>query len=65
LKQTLQLLAEQPLLGQLRDDLRPNLRAFSARRYVILYYPREFGIEVVTILHGARDIEGMFERGER
>jgi toxin ParE1/3/4 len=59
------LLATQPLLGQLRDDLRPGLRTFAAGNYVILYYPMKDGIEVVGVLHGARDIDSMFRAGER
>ena len=35
----IRLLATQPLMGELRDDLRLGLRIFSAGRYVILYYP--------------------------
>ncbi len=59
------LLASQPLLGQLREDLRPGLRIFSAESYVILYYPTKGGIEVVGVVHGAQDIEAMFRVGER
>jgi toxin ParE1/3/4 len=61
----LHLLATQPLLGQLRDDLKPGLRIFAADNYAILYYPYPNGIEVVGVIHGARDIEGMFRHGER
>ena len=63
----LRLLATQPLLGQLRDDLKPGLRVrvFAADNYAILYYPYPNGIGAVVVIHGARDIEGMFRRGER
>jgi len=61
----LRLLASQPLLCQLRDDLKPGLRIFTAGRYAILYFPYPKGIEVVGVIHGARDIEGMFRHGER
>ncbi len=59
------LLAKQPRVGQLREDLHPKLRVFPAGSYVIFYYPLEEGIEVVGVVHGARDIESMFQRGER
>ncbi|NQU26178.1 MAG: type II toxin-antitoxin system RelE/ParE family toxin [Candidatus Nealsonbacteria bacterium] len=59
------LLASQPLLGQLREDLRPDLRVFSAESYVILYYPTNGGIEVVGVAHGAQDIEAMYRADER
>ena len=64
-----ELLAASPVLGTLRDDLRPNLRVFSAKKpaaqYLIFYYPCSGGIEVATVIHGARDYLGMFHRGER
>ncbi len=59
------LLAGQPLMGQLREDLRPDLRAFAADNYVILYYPMKHGIEVAGIVHGAQDVRSMFQTGER
>jgi toxin ParE1/3/4 len=59
------LLADHPLMGQLRSDLRTDLRVFSVENYVILYFPAAEGIEVIGVLHGARDIESIFRRGER
>ena len=64
-----QLLAASPLLGTLRSDLQPDLRVFSAQKpadqYLVFYYPCSDGIEVVTVIHGARDYLSMFHRGER
>jgi len=66
---TLVSLANHPDIGLSRDDLRPGLNVFPARRpannYVICYYLIPEGIEVATILHGRRDWAGLFERGER
>ena len=59
------LLAGQPLMGQLREDLRPGLRIFAADNYIILYYPGEVGIEVVGIVHAARHLEWLYTSGER
>ncbi len=59
------LLASQPLLGELRDDLRPGLRIFLADSYVILYYAMDDGIEVVGVVHAARHIEWLFQNGQR
>ncbi len=59
------LLAAQPLMGQLRDDLRRGLRLFVADSYVILYYPAEDGIEVVGVVHAARHVEWLFQSGQR
>ena len=58
------LLASQPLMGQLRDDLRPDLRIFVADNYVILYYPLRDGIEVVGVVHAARHIESLIQGGQ-
>jgi toxin ParE1/3/4 len=65
IRRTIELLASQPLLGEKRDDLRPKLRVFSERKYVIADYPQPDGVEVVTIKHGARDIDALFRQGER
>ncbi len=53
------LLAQHPLMGQQRDDLRSGLRAFAAGHYVILYYAMKDGIEVIGVVHGAQDIESL------
>lgn len=57
-------LASTPLLGQTRDDLRENLRSFSAGTYVILYYPAAGRIGIARILHASRDVDAMARRGE-
>ena len=60
-------LANNPRIGQLREDLRPDLRVFPAGQYVILSYSysRDDGIDVVGVVHGARDLRGLIQRGER
>jgi toxin ParE1/3/4 len=57
------LIAANPMMGELRDDLRPNLRMFAAENYIIFYYPLSDGIEIVSIIHGARDFEALFKGG--
>lgn len=49
-------LAASPLMGRARDELLPGIRSFPAGHYVIFYQPIEDGIEVVRVLHGARDL---------
>jgi toxin ParE1/3/4 len=53
------LLAASPLLGIASDELSPGLRRFPIEHYVI-YKITDDGIDIVRILHGARDIEAMF-----
>ena len=59
LKQCRQL-AEFPRMGQARENLALNLRSFPVKKYVIFYRPAGDTIDVIRILHGARDIESIF-----
>jgi len=51
-------LATQPMMGRARPELAPDLRSFPFRRYVIYYVARSDGIDVVRVLHSARDVDG-------
>lgn len=53
----LRLLAHQPHIGRAREELLPGLRSFPVGRYVVFYLPAEGGIDVVRVLHSARDID--------
>ena len=37
-----------------------NLRSFPFGRYVIFYLALPGGIEIVRVLHGARDLDAIF-----
>ena len=52
------LLASQPLLGEARPELSPELRSSRVGNYAIYYRPMQadISIEIVRVLHGARDI---------
>jgi len=54
-------LASMPYMGRQRDQLTPGLRSFPVRNYLIFYRPRDNGIEVVRVLHGARDLPPLFQ----
>lgn len=54
------LLATQPKMGRARDELAPSVRSFPFGRYVVFYVPIDDGIDVVRVLHGARDIDAIF-----
>jgi toxin ParE1/3/4 len=60
--QKFQLLAQQSGLGRRRDELPEGLRSFPAGRYVIFYLPIPGGVQIVRVLHGARDIEAAFTK---
>ena len=60
-------LSERPELGRLREFRNPSLvrvrswRVPRFNQYLIFYQPIEDGIEVLAVLHGARDLEAIFE----
>lgn len=53
--------AENPGIGRKRNELQPNLRSVTEGSYLIFYRQIENGIEILRILHGARDLEALFE----
>jgi toxin ParE1/3/4 len=65
LSSTFQLLAQEPLLGELRGDLAEDLRMFCVGNYVILYYPTHGGVAVAQVVHGARDLASLWQEGRR
>lgn len=57
--ETLHFLAQNPGAGPKREELAPGLRSFPVSRYhhyLILYRPLDAGIQVIRVLHGARDL---------
>ena len=54
------ILATQPLMGRAREELAADLRSFPFGRYVIFYMPVQDGIDVVRVLHSARDVDAAF-----
>ena len=59
--ETMELLAGQPGLGRHREELAPGIQSFPVGRYIIFYRVLSNAIEIVRVLHGARDIENIFE----
>lgn len=50
-----ELIGEQPLLGVEREDVAPGLRFLPVGNYLIFYIPLTTGVEIVRVIHGARD----------
>lgn len=50
-----------PGMGRLREELAPMLRSFPVGNYVIYYRPLEEGVEIVRVIHAARDIRSLLE----
>ena len=53
-----------PCLDQNRDEIGPGLRSFVVSPYVVFYRQVEDTIEVLRVLHGARDLGGVFDNPE-
>ena len=49
-----------PQAGRLREELAPNLRSFPLEKYLVFYRIVPGGIEVLRVLHGARDLPSLF-----
>lgn len=58
----IQLIAASPKIGRKREELAKNLRSFPVSSYVVFYRIQPGGIEIIRVLHGARDIDGIFVR---
>jgi toxin ParE1/3/4 len=56
-----QLLAENPKLGISRDNYILGMRSFPYKDYVIYYFPTENGVEIYRVIHGARNIDDLFD----
>lgn len=63
LEERYQILPERPLLGVQRFPRYPGIRLFPFRRYLIIYQPLDTadGIELIRLLHAARDYRKYFD----
>ncbi|MDX6710332.1 MAG: toxin ParE1/3/4 [Blastocatellia bacterium] len=50
-------LLKHPEMGRRREELAPGLRSIPKGSYVVFYRQAGDRIEIVRVLHGARDIE--------
>jgi toxin ParE1/3/4 len=50
-----------PRSGRSREDLGAGLRSTVVGKYVIYYRRLEDGIEIFRVLHGARNVDAIFE----
>jgi toxin ParE1/3/4 len=55
------LLADKPAIGVTRGDLQAGLLGLPIGNYLIFYRRLSGSIEIVRVLHGARDIVGLFD----
>ena len=65
LQKALRKLAEFPGLGHKREDLTSAPFLFwSVRSYLIVYQADTKPLQIVRVLHGARDVEAIFDQAE-
>ncbi len=50
------MLSRLPRLGRRREELASVLRSFAVGSYVVFYRAMRGGVEIIRVLHGARDI---------
>jgi toxin ParE1/3/4 len=56
------LLAENPHIGELRQDLAEGVRQSVVGSYVVLHLPCDDLVQIVRVIHGARDIFAEFRK---
>jgi toxin ParE1/3/4 len=63
IEQTFQPLRHFPLCGPTRDQLAPGLRVTFYSPYAIYYLALPEAVMIVRVIHGARDVTALAERG--
>ncbi len=61
IQQKCRLIAEFPNMGANRSELRPGVRSITVGNYVVFYRSTANEIEVLRVLHGARDLPSLFD----
>lgn len=61
LRQRCRALADFPGMGRRCGELAPGLRCSPVRGYIIVYRPTDDGVEIVRIVHGARNLPALFQ----
>lgn len=65
LHQAMGKVAETPNLGHPRADIADEtLRVYRVFSYLVIYRPETSPLQIVRILHGARDIQAIFNESE-
>ena len=60
--ESFRLLSENPYMGVARPNFRPDARshAVPGTPYIILYYPRPYGVEIARVVDGRQDLPRAF-----
>jgi toxin ParE1/3/4 len=66
LEARIRILARYPEIGRARPDIADDCRMVVEHPYIILYRATAAGVQIVRVLHGARDIgSDLFDEGLR
>jgi toxin ParE1/3/4 len=57
----LQLLATAPRIGRIWDETQPAIRVLPFDNYMLFYRDSGRGIELIRVIHGARDVASLFD----
>ncbi len=55
-------LSDNPRAGRPRDDLLAGLRSFPMGNYLVFYRIHRNHVEVMRVIHGARNLDRVFRR---
>jgi toxin ParE1/3/4 len=59
----IELLSDYPKAGPARPELRARVRSFPVGDYLLFYRPIRGGIELLRVLHGARNLRKSLREG--
>lgn len=62
IRDTLRRLADHPGMGTMRPELGSVIRSYPVGNYLLFYQRIEGGIELVRVIHGARNTRGLLRR---
>jgi plasmid stabilization system protein ParE len=51
-------------MGEARDDFGAQVRVFTVGAYVIFFRPKLSSVEILAVIHGARDLPAAFRISE-
>jgi toxin ParE1/3/4 len=61
IRQKCKLVANFPNMGKSYIWITPDLRGFIIDDYIVFYYPRLDGIDIIRVISGRRDLKTIFE----
>ncbi len=57
----IEIIGATPGIGTDRSDLRPRIRSYAFDNYLIFFKPTKAGVDILRVIHGARDYAGFFK----